>query len=103
MLSIHLHGKDDDATPWFYEGTIAELFRTWSVIGESVVFVEVSPGHLINLAHIERIVEEPAADEPTEFIGSEVNRALSCPHGYVSGTCSIKDAKTTDQCAGYRP
>ena len=59
MLSIHLHGKDEDATPWFYEGTIAELFRTVRVTNGYHAFVEVSSGHLINIAHIERIDEQP--------------------------------------------
>lgn len=94
MLTIFLVGwRSEEESPWFYEGTTAELFRTVRVIGGQVVFVEVSPGHLINVAHIERIAE----DQPEEI--ELVDRGVpaspipggpkSCPHGFITGTCSV--------------
>jgi hypothetical protein len=109
VLTIFRAGQGDaDDTPWFYEGTTAELFRTVRVIGEQVVFVEVSPGHLINVAHIERIaddVEQPdklaallehrgrqraeRAALPGEVRATPIpGGPASCPHGYITGTCS---------------
>jgi hypothetical protein len=113
VLTIFLAGgRSEEESPWFYEGTTAELFRTVRVIGEQVVFVEPSPGHLINVAHIERIAE----DQPEELDATarEAQRVLdeydagqpeevelvdrgvpaspmlgtkSCPHGNMAGTC----------------
>lgn len=57
MVTIYLTSDNDEREPWFFEGSIADLFRTVRVAGE-VAFVEVSPGSLINIACIERIVEE---------------------------------------------
>jgi hypothetical protein len=99
VLTIFLAGwRSEEESPWFYEGTTAELFRTVRVIGSQVVFVEPSPGHLINVAHIERIAE----DQPEEIElvdrgvpASPMLGTKSCPHGYILGTCS--------QCAGSPP
>jgi hypothetical protein len=55
VLEIH---TNDEHEPFMFDGTTAELFRTVRVIGGQVVFVELSPGHLINTAHIERIVDD---------------------------------------------
>jgi hypothetical protein len=73
VLTIFLAGwRSEEESPWFYEGTTAELFRTVRVIGEQVVFVEVSPGHLINVAHIERIAED--AEQPDELDAAAAER-----------------------------
>lgn len=55
MLTIYLADQEER---WFFDGDVAALFRTVRVVGERIVFVEPSPGHLINLAHVERIDEE---------------------------------------------
>lgn len=91
MLTIFLAGHGEDESPWFYDGTTAELFRTVRVVGSQVVFVEVSPGHLINVAHIERIAEYQP--EEIELVDRGVPASLmlgtkSCPHGYILGTCA---------------
>lgn len=67
MLTIHLNGHDEDETPWFYDGDATALFRTARVLGGQHVFVELSPGHLLNVAHIERIIDNVDAetDEPS--------------------------------------
>jgi hypothetical protein len=70
MLTIHLAGyliADPGTTDgaYFYEGSIADLFRTVRVIGEHIVFIEPTKGHLINLAEVERI-EEDQPDLTTE-------------------------------------
>jgi hypothetical protein len=78
VLTIFLAGQSgDDSEPWFYEGTTAELFRTVRVVGSQIVFIEVSPGHLINVAHIERIAEDVACtcEQPDE---------LTAPPGYAT-------------------
>lgn len=61
MLTIHLAGGD---SPFFYDGSITDLFRTVRVIGQAVVFVELSPGHLLNLSEVERIEE---SDDTPDF------------------------------------
>lgn len=60
MLTIYL---SDELEPFMFDGTAVELFRNVRVIGEQVVFVELSPGHLINIAHIERIVDDAESAE----------------------------------------
>jgi hypothetical protein len=93
VLAIFLAGQSGVDEPWVYDGTTAELFRTVRVIGEQAIFVEVSPGHLINVAHIERIAEDDV-EQPNELPG-EVRATpipggpASCPHGFIAGTCSV--------------
>jgi hypothetical protein len=114
VLTIFLAGwRSEEESPWFYEGTTAELFRTVRVIGEQVVFVEPSPGHLINVAHIERIAEDVEQPGELDATAREAQRVLdeydagqpalpgevratpipggpkSCRHGFIEGTCSV--------------
>jgi hypothetical protein len=75
VLTIFLAGwRSEEESPWFYEGTTAELFRTVRVIGSQVVFVEPSPGHLINVAHIERIAEDQS--DELDATAREAQRVL---------------------------
>lgn len=93
MLTIHLSSSGDTYT---FDGDIAALFRTVRVVGERIVFVEVSPGHLINLTEVERIVDETEQhDVSPSFFGVPDDKPAtpipggppSCKHGYIEGTC----------------
>jgi hypothetical protein len=77
VLTIFLAGQSgDDSEPWFYEGTTAELFRTVRVVGSQIVCIEVSPGHLINVAHIERIVDDVEQPDELDATAREAQRVL---------------------------
>lgn len=51
---IFLVSQDE---PFVFGGTTAELFRTVRVVAE-VPFIELSPGHLVNLTAVERIGDD---------------------------------------------
>lgn len=101
MLTIFMLNQDE---PFVRDSDVAALFRTVRVVS-GVPFLELSPGHLVNLTAVERIIDDTVpypADLPdqcgdsSEVIQRDVEQRATpvpggpgcCPHGFIQGTCS---------------